>query len=84
MSDNGLLYHPLFPPSFAAEEERTWTDTAEEEAEIKLELAEMLWDDLLTEVAEELVAMDRKVQRRRSSGAVGLVPLPRSRGSSHT
>ena len=34
---------------------------------MKLEVAEALWDDLLTEVAEELQGMDRLLQRRRST-----------------
>ena len=66
--------HCLLPLFLAAEEERTWADTAEEEAELKLEVAEMLWDDLLEEVALELQEMDRKMKmksQRRSSGSGG-------------
>eukprot|EP00955_Chlamydomonas_euryale_P050996 354731-Chlamydomonas_euryale.AAC.2 len=51
----------------AAEEERTWADTTEEEAELKLEIAELLWDDLLTEAAEELQMIDRRCIRRTAS-----------------
>ena len=61
---------------FPAEEERTWADTAEEEAELKLELAESLWDDLVTEMAQELLAMDRRALRRKSSGAVAMLDQP--------
>ena len=37
---------------------------------MKLEVADMLWEEMLTEVALELMAADRKVQRRRSGAAV--------------
>ncbi|GAX77766.1 hypothetical protein CEUSTIGMA_g5209.t1 [Chlamydomonas eustigma] len=53
-------------PLDAAEEERTWADTADEEAEIKLEVAEYIWDDLMSEIAQELVTVDRRMQRRRT------------------
>ena len=65
--------HPSPPTS--ADEERTWNDTAEEEAEIKLELSEMLWDDLLTEAAEELLVLSRRAQRRRSGTPMTLQQL---------
>ena len=52
-------------PLDAAEEERTWADTAEEEAEVKLDLAEMIWDDLLTEIARELVSLDESISLRK-------------------
>lgn len=52
-------------PVEAAEEERMWGDVTEEEAELKLEVAELIWDDLITELAEELAAMERKMKRGR-------------------
>lgn len=44
---------------------------------MKLEVAEALWDDLLTEVAEELQGMDRLLQRRRSTTSGRQRPLQR-------
>ena len=52
-------------PLDAAEEERTWADTAEEEAEVKLDVSEMLWDELLNEIAQELVDLDKSVSLRK-------------------
>lgn len=54
----------------ATEEEKTWANFDEEEAEVKLEVAEMLWDDLLVETGACLQALEEKLSRR-ASGAGG-------------
>eukprot|EP00955_Chlamydomonas_euryale_P047482 353698-Chlamydomonas_euryale.AAC.1 len=64
----------------AAEEERTWADTAEEEAKVKLEVAEQLWDTLVTELATELLGIERCLADRRQHTAGGASRLSSSGG----
>jgi len=53
------------PVFCAVEEDRTWfTMEEEEEVNVKLEVADELWTDLLTDTARVLVDLDAACQRR--------------------
>jgi hypothetical protein len=53
-----LAINKCSSPFLAAEEEHAWSDTLFEEAQVKLEVSELLWDDLMTEIAVELKELD--------------------------
>eukprot|EP00798_Chlamydomonas_sp_ICE-L_P016272 gene16272-22452_t len=48
----------------AAEDEHTAENMDEEIADVKMEVADMLWDDLLTDAAQALQEIDEKLSRR--------------------
>lgn len=57
------------------EQERGWADCGEEEAELKVQVADRLWDELLGDVAMQLSGLDRRLRRRRSGTTTSTTSL---------